>query len=563
MQRLTTLLRTLSGAFRRCTRRFPVTVAFAFALTAYLCYLVTTEGKAADNKLLMTTGYYLSVGTLLSLSLHLWAEEVKRRRVRVGVQVAAHLLLLADALFLYVYTMGARMVDIGIAHGAAILAIGLSVFFLPFFREKDDIPAWNFAQYALGTLALTVIVGAVMSGGISLLALSLHQLFGVAVSYKCYLYILIMCSLLLPLLMFLGLLPEGERKHDRTPQPTVFLHNILHYLFLPLAGLYLLVLYVYAATIIARWELPDGWVSWLVTALMAGVIGIEMGLYPSRVKSHKLTDERIARWLPLLTLPLLVLMTVGIGRRFLDYGITLNRLYLATLNAWFYFVCIGLAAGRARRISWIPVSFSLVFLLTSVLPVNYANLTRRVLLDEVKEALDGRWNLTEDQYEAWLLSLPREEARAVEDKLHYLQDWFGRESIQDLVKDGVPYRRVTAENEPETEALNFNQAEHLTLEIPRGYTHLTFVRSNSVQADADYSILAFPLDETGDTLRLPLDSLRRWEEKPRLPLLRTTGGNTLYLTRYHLFIDKKEQETDALLEGCLFHYIDTATIKQE
>ena len=563
MQRLTTLLRTLSGAFRRCTRRFPVTVAFAFALTAYLCYLVATEGKAADDKLLMTTGYYLSVGTLLSLSLHLWAEEVKRRRVRVGVQVAAHLLLLADALFLYIYTMGSRMVDIGIAHGAAILAIGLSVFFLPFFREKDDIPAWNFAQYALGTLALTVIVGAVMSGGISLLALSLHQLFGVDVSYKCYLYILIMCSLLLPLLMFLGLLPEGERKHDRTPQPTVFLHSILHYLFLPLAGLYLLVLYVYAATIIARWELPDGWVSWLVTALMAGVIGIEMGLYPSRVKSHKPTDERIARWLPLLTLPLLVLMTVGIGRRFLDYGITLNRLYLATLNAWFYFVCIGLAAGRARRISWIPVSFSLVFLLTSVLPVNYANLTRRVLLDEVKEALDDRRNLTEDQYEAWLLSLPREEARAVEDKLRYLQDWFGRESIQDLVKDGVPYRRVTAEDEPETEALNFNQAEHLTLEIPRGYTHLTFVRSNSVQADADYSMLTFPLDETGDTLRLPLDSLRRWEEKPRLPLLRTTDGNTLYLTRYHLFIDKKEQEADALLEGCLFHYIDTATIKQE
>ena len=332
MQRLASLLRTLSGTFRRCAVRFPVTVAFAFALTAYLCHLVATEGKAADDKLLMTTGYYLSVGTLLSLSLHLWAEEVKRRGMRIGVQVAAHLLLMADALFLYLHTMGARMIDIGIAHGAAILAIGLSVFFLPFFREKDDIPAWNFAQYALGTLALTVIVGAVMSGGISLLALSLHQLFGVNVSYKCHLYILIMCSELLPLLMFLGLLPEGERKHDRVPQPTAFLHNILHYLFLPLAGLYLLVLYVYAGTIIARWELPDGWVSWLVTALMAGVIGIEGGLYPSRVKSHKPVDERIARWLPLLTLPLLVLMTVGIGRRFLDYGITLNRLYLATLR---------------------------------------------------------------------------------------------------------------------------------------------------------------------------------------------------------------------------------------
>ena len=552
MQRLASLLRTLSDTFRRCAVRFPVTVAFAFALTAYLCHLVATEGKAADDKLLMTTGYYLSVGTLLSLSLHLWAEEVKRRGMRIGVQVAAHLLLMADALFLYLHTMGARMIDIGIAHGAAILAIGLSVFFLPFFREKDDIPAWNFAQYALGTLALTVIVGAVMSGGVSLLALSLHQLFGVDVSYKCYLYILIMCSELLPLLMFLGLLPEGERKHDRVPQPTAFLHNILHYLFLPLAGLYLLVLYVYAGTIIARWELPDGWVSWLVTALMAGIIGIELGLYPSRVKSHKPVDERIARWLPLLTLPLLVLMTVGIGRRFLDYGITLNRLYLATLNAWFYFVCIGLAVGKARRISWIPISFSLVFLVTSVLPVNYAGITRSVLRSDVKETLGDKRNLSEVQYEAWLQSLPQAEARAVEDKLHYLQDWFGKESIQDLVKDGVSYRRVMAEEEPGTESLDFEQTGNATTDIPQGYSRLTFFQYND-RLRNDTPVLSVPLGQTGDSLRLPIDSLRHWEGSPRLPLLHTIGGNAFCLTRYHIFIDKKGHKMTADISGCLFH----------
>ena len=551
MQRLTTLRQTLTGAFRRCARRFPLTVSFAFVLTAYLCFQVATEGAAADKKLLMSVGYFLSVGTLLSLSLHLWAEEVKRRAVRIGVQVVAHLLLVADTLFLYLHTMGARMVDIGIAHGAGILAIGLSVFFLPFFRERDDIPAWNFAQYAVGTLALVLIVGAVMGGGICLLTFSLHQLFGVDISYKCYLYILIMCGLLLPLLMFLGLLPEGERKHDRVPQPTAFLHNTLHYLFLPLAGLYLLVLYVYAGTIIARWQLPDGWVSWLVSALMAGVIGIELGLYPSRLKDHKPVDERIACWLPLLTLPLLVLMTVGIGRRFLDYGITLNRLYLATLNAWFYFVCIGLVVGRARRLSWIPISFSLVFLVTSVLPVNYASITRSVLRGEVKAVLGDSRPLTEEQYETWLTTLPRDEARTVEDKLHYLQDWFGEESIADMVKDGVPYRRVMAEEEPDTETLHFDQADGTTLDIPQGSTRLTFVQSHISEGVA--SEVSFPLDETDDTLRLPLDSLRRWEGRHRLPLLRTMRGNAFCLTRYHLYLDNGEHEVEADIEGCLFH----------
>ena len=541
---------TLGNSFRRCTTRFPMAVAFMLALVIYQLCLVLAEWKPED-RLFVALSYYLSVGTVLSLSLHLWAEEVKRRGVRVGVLLAAQVLLALDAVYLYHHLDENGAIGIGIAHGAAMLAIGLSVFFLPFFHERDDIPAWNFAQTAIGTLALTVIVGAVMSGGLSLLALSLKQLFGVDVTYKCYAGIAILCSELLPLLMFLGLLPEGEHKHDRLPQPTVFLHNILHYLFLPLAGLYLLVLYIYAGTIIARWQLPDGWVSWLVTALMAGVIGIELGLYPSRLKSHKPVDERIARWLPLLTLPLLVLMTVGIGRRFLDYGITLNRLYLATLNAWFYFVCIGLVVGRARRISWIPVSFSLVFLVTSVLPVNYASITRSVLRGEVEAVLGDSRPLTEEQYETWLKTLPRDEARTVEDKLHYLQDWFGEESIQDLVKDGVPYRRIMTEEEPGTEALHFDQADGTTLDIPQGSTRLTFVQSH-ISGDVAPEV-SFPLDETDDTLRLPLDSLRRWEGRHRLPLLRTTRGNAFCLTRYHLYLDNGEHEVEADIEGCLFH----------
>lgn len=557
MNSLNHLFRTLGQAFRRCATRFPVTTVFAFALTAFLCYLTATEATQASGKLLMTLGYYFSTGTLLSLSLHLWGEEVKRIRLRQGVHLTAQLLLAADALFLYAQSMEPRLVEIGIAHGAAILAIGLSVFFLPFFREKDDIPAWNFAQVTLGTLALVVIVGAVTSGGLSLLTLSLHRLFGVEVSYKCYLYILITCSLLLPLLMFLGLLPEGERKHDRQPQPTAFLQGTIRYLFLPLAALYLLVLYIYAATILARWELPDGWVSWLVVALMAGIIAIELGLYPSRIKEGKLTDERIARLLPLLALPLLVLMTVGIGRRFLDYGITINRLYLATLNAWFYFVCIGLIARRAKRLSWIPVSFSLVFLVTSVLPVNYAGITRNILHDQVKDALTQsnrslQLPLTEETYETWIKSLPENEGQQINSKLSYLSSWFGKESIKDLVKDDIAFYRIAQEEDtPGTESVSFRQTDGTTHAVPHGYRQMTFVKQHSTLTLAP--ILPIALDAGTDTLCLPLDSLQHWQDTQLPVALPTTDGNTFVTTYLQLFIDKDQGEVGTEIEGYLFH----------
>ena len=329
----------------------------------------------------------------------------------------------------------------------------------------------------------------------------------------------------------------------------------IRYLFVPRAALYLLVLYAYAGTILARWELPDGWVSWLVVALMAGVIAIEGGLYPSRIKAHRPTDERIARWLPLLALPLLVLMTVGIGRRFQDYGITLNRLYLVTLNGWFYFVCIGLIVNRARRLGWIPISFSLVFLMTSVLPVNYAGITRSVLHREVEEALtrSGRGlqlPLTDTQYEAWIKSLSPEEGQRINSKLGYLHSWFGQESVKDLVREDVSFHHMAApEDAPDTEYLNFSPMDGTTVEIPSGHTRLTFIgQSTTLPLTA---VLPVALD--ADTLCLPLDSLRRWEETRQPSLLRTTDGKAFVLTSVHLFIDHPRKEVEAKIEGYVFH----------
>ena len=165
--RISTLLHTLCGTFRRCASRFPMAVAFTAALTAYLLYLVATEMNNENERLLVTLGYYFSVGTVLSLSLHLWGEEMKRRTA-LAVHVVAQVLLAADTIFLYHSIEESSIVGIAIAHVAGVLAIGLSVFFLSFLHERDDIAVGNFAQQTVAAFVLTVAIGMVMSGGLCL-----------------------------------------------------------------------------------------------------------------------------------------------------------------------------------------------------------------------------------------------------------------------------------------------------------------------------------------------------------------------------------------------------------
>lgn len=558
------IIQTFNGTLQSNLKRFPITLFFTIALTCYLCYFVSNHDE--NKKLNWIIGYYLSVGTLLSLTLHLWCEEMKRIIPKIAVQAGMHLLLILDAIYLYSYSYEKSFTEIGIAHGAGILAIGLSVFFLSFFKEKNDIPSWNFALSSITACVTANVIGCIMSGGICFLILSVHKLFDLSIDSTCYLYVVILCNVCLSMFLFLGLLPQKQEKHNTRPLQHSFLNGVIHYLFLPLTGGYLIVLYIYALRILINWELPIGWVSWLVITLMTGCIVIEFGLYPSRMAQQKRTDNLIARWLPLFVLPLLFLMTIGIIRRFNNYGVTINRLYLITLNIWCYFVCITLIIIKAKRISWIPISFSLVFLLTSVLPVNYASITRQIIQKEVNQTIIHQkpmqnLPLSQEQYNQWLKTFSPEQARQINEKFIYLYEWFGKESIcQWIDEDASLYMLRTEfedkqENQP-TVSYSGTIASEATISIPDGYQKLQSIhRYQIIDHKEQDKIIAVSLTQDNDTVYIDqqtIESLsqRKKGEMPPTQLNCNSSQKAFLLTSFS--IEKTEENIEVSIDGYLF-----------
>lgn len=558
------IIQTFNGTLQSNLKRFPITLFFTIALTCYLCYFVSNHDE--NKKLNWIIGYYLSVGTLLSLTLHLWCEEMKRIIPKIAVQAGMHLLLILDTIYLYSYSYEKSFTEIGIAHGAGILAIGLSVFFLSFFKEKNDIPSWNFALSSITACVTANVIGCIMSGGICFLILSVHKLFDLSIDSTCYLYVVILCNVCLSMFLFLGLLPQKQEKHNTRPLQHSFLNGVIHYLFLPLTGGYLIVLYIYALRILINWELPIGWVSWLVITLMTGCIVIEFGLYPSRMAQQKRTDNLIARWLPLFVLPLLFLMTIGIIRRFNDYGVTINRLYLITLNIWCYFVCITLIIIKAKRISWIPISFSLVFLLTSVLPVNYASITRQIIQKEVNQTIIHQkpmqnLPLSQEQYNQWLKTFSPEQARQINEKFIYLYEWFGKESICQWIDEDVSLYMLRTEfedrqeNQP-TVSYSGTIASEATISIPDGYQKLQSIhRYQIIDHKEQDKIIAVSLTQDNDTVYIDqqtIESLsqRKKGEMPPTQLNCNSSQKAFLLTSFS--IEKTEENIEVSIDGYLF-----------
>ena len=480
--------------------RFPVAVILLTFLSGYLTYFVHTAN--VPEKWHFFFIFYPATGALLAVSLQLLTEDFKRRAIAVITQVLVHALWLGISLYLAQFDRFSLPQLLGVF--ATVVSMVLSVFLLCFYRKGDDVPFWNFSINTLVAMVAGFLVGGLLTLGLILFVQSLEWLFGVTAVDYVYADIPAVCMVLLAPLLFMSQIPVGEEKFDRQVVGySGFLRGVAQYLFIPLLALYLVTLYVYATKILISWQLPTGWVSYLVSASMLGMVVLLFITYPVQHEQDKSFFKTVTRWLPLAMLPLLALMTVAIGRRLSDYGITVSRLYLLVFNIWCYVVCIGLLTGRNKRIWWIPASFAAVLFLISVGPQSIANMTQRQLRNEAVQAFSAsgivHLPVSGARYDAWLHSVDEKTAAAIDSKLDYLETDYGRNSISDIVGDNVRLgtfhmpRDVDSVDDPNTQEMVEDAVTVIgptvsishwlfDVSVPQGYNKMTLIRDKDCEA---------------------------------------------------------------------------------
>ena len=468
--------------FGHSLRRFPLAILLLAFLTAYLICLTHDIGH--DNKWTFFYIFYPATGALFAVAIQLVTEDFKNRIAAIVTQVVSHAIWLGISLYLTQFERFSLPQNIAVA--ATVATMALSVFLACFYRKGDDVPFWNFAWCTLAAIVAGIVVGCVLTIGLDLFVQSLDWLFGVEVNNAIYADIPAVCLVFIAPLLAMSQIPRGEDKHDRQViRFSGFIKGVAQYLFIPLLLLYMVTLYVYAAKIAISWQLPVGWVSYLVSASMLGMVILLFITYPVQHEPNKSFFKAVTRWQPLAMLPLLALMTVAIGRRLSDYGITVSRLYVLVFNIWCYVVCIGLLLCRNKRIWWVPASFAVVLFLISVGPQSIANVTRQQLKKEVRNTLlasgikPEQLPLGGEQYKKWLNGTEVKKAATVDSKLDYLRDYYGFKSISDLLgKDAKTGNYETRDREikPARKSMNYNNQDLMNhVAIPQGYATMTYV----------------------------------------------------------------------------------------
>lgn len=558
-------------------QRFPLTLFFTIASCLSLIYLnhdLSNGGEMKGFEFFLM--FYPLTATVLSLTLHLWTEGMRQRLKAWGWQGGLHALWLA--LCIYWATEYELSIGQSIAAGTCVGAMLVGWFTLPFAKQANDRPAINFLIRLMGSGIIATGTSLVLFLGILLLLQSFKYLFNMDIEETLYTDTATVCFTLVAPLLFMFQLPKDEQKYSQYNWlQHKFGNGIIHYLLIPLHLAYVITLYLYAAKILVTWELPNGWVSTLVSVLMLLTVIILFLLYPIHQQDHiKPVDRLAVRYLPIIVLPLLALMSVGIGRRFSDYGVTIQRLYLLLFNLWCYAVCIGLIVCRSRKVMWVAWSFVAILLLVSVFPVNVSSFTHNRLQKQVRELL-AKHNMTKfpissKTYTTLLKQAGYQQAKSFTGKLNYLNRTYGRQTIEDIINPrylladyqveemyGQPMAGSTSTSIPENRLISDEREKNIPLPIPPGYRYFQnidqYTQQKGAKVEGDKLLVTMKYQQNGKTLtdhyQMSLAEIERKVNGKEKFCMTATGKQTQLVITY-LYLSYGEDYVDMLCQGTLF-----------
>lgn len=405
--------------------RFPFTLIFIFGLAYYILLKINHHDAEIQERIWAL----FALGIAISVATSLFSEEFKNRYSRIGINILSIVILSG-----YVNSLPEKLLPNNYYQLIIIgLVFILSAFVVSFLKKDNDISFWEFSKTVILQMFISFIFAQVLMSGLSLAILSLKELFNVDIKSEVYGNLAVFCYVIFAPIYFLANVPDETEKRKTEYTFNKFIKILGLYILLPILAIYSLILYLYLAQIIIKWELPNGWVSTLISILAIGGFVCMLILYPLRLEKENIIVDILSRYFPLLLLPLLVLMSVGIFRRLDDYGLTINRCYVMILNVWLYGISIYLFISKAKHLKWIVISFAIIAFLSSMGPWSVFAITRKSLVNNLEISL-AKAHLSKNG----IVKVPVKKDIVVDsisqvkivESIRYLSENYGNESFQ-------------------------------------------------------------------------------------------------------------------------------------
>ena len=423
--------KALVDAVRTVVDIFPAPSCFLAVWTIWMLLYVTDVIDPSDN-LSFAFPWACCLGFFLTTAVSIWTEYLDRMSLRKPILAIATLLVIADFIIILAYGTGSQAGEIG--RTALMTGIIVAIFFLPLSKclDKGHMTAYTFRQFTVAASAICLAL--ILAISIFIIYGTLEALFG-KIDIRIFQALLVIFCGTAQGVFYLRYQPRRKEIIHEHPDSLNIIAVCAKNIILPICMVYMVILYVYGLKILFTWTLPNGILTWSVTGLSVVSLIVLYCIQPLCASGNKISILA-RRLLPLLMMPLIVLMSVGLIYRFGEYGPTASRVYVALFAAWAFVTFLWLSVSSSANMNLIATTFAGAFIAVSVIPgLNVSDLVNKYIHRQILTVLDGhKLPLKVNGLKEVIASMPDKEAKLTASRIAYLDSWDDHSLVRDIVR---------------------------------------------------------------------------------------------------------------------------------
>lgn len=342
-------------SFRIVWKRFPSAVLL-WALSL-LTVVLSTQLKLDDN-IWSPIIIGESLAFLSSLLIEIW---YGGRCIKNKTEYIALAIIISVIYALYWADHQSDANIVGVASIITLLMFALV--FVPSFRNLDSKMYWKYSMRQISNLIEASVISWILLMTYLIIWFAIETLFGLRSESITGSTIIILC-VFVPVFYCMVKIPVFSHNRVRGFVSDKLLSKFALYILSPAVLVYTVILYTYGVKILVHFDLPRDSICTMVSGLIFVVLLSIYGLKENKGRIAHL----FSRAMPVVMLPLLVMMSVAIGYRVGQYGLSANRLYIILINIWSYFVLVALILRPKLNLNKVAISIAVVFFLVSAIP---------------------------------------------------------------------------------------------------------------------------------------------------------------------------------------------------
>lgn len=265
-----------------------------------------------------------------------------------------------------------------------LIAGHLALFFAPFITVWHPKAYWNYLMDMFIAIARSGFFSGILYIGLIIAMTAVNALFDIHIADQRYGQLFLLCLGIVNTWVYLSDFPK-EIQHNIHLEFNKAIEVLVKFILIPLTLLYLAILYAYVAKIVIQWELPKGWVSYLISALAFLLFAIQFIIHPVRLTHESRLIRKFTPFAFWLLLPLLILLYIAIYTRVAAYGITELRYFLIVVAIFITGSTLYFLFSKRKQLRFLPLALAIFALMGSFGFWGAFSVSKRSQVGQLKE----------------------------------------------------------------------------------------------------------------------------------------------------------------------------------